>query len=232
MAPTRARSPGRPDTPPTLPVAGVAPASAGPDTDLRAFHRDGQTFLTWPERDDLDVDTYRIHRSPMPMDEGALGSETVVAEVGEGSARLWSERTRAPGAGPAVPPASRHRGPCRTAARGSRPAGVDAGRRRPRWRSIGRGLVRRRVSSSPTATSATSWPQTGPRATAADPRPVHVLDGAFGGRHLMLQYMDLSEWNPTFHAPHERDGWLGFDAGGTGHGRHPCVRLHLRHRRA
>ena len=60
------------------------------------------------------------------------------------------------------------------------------------------------------------WPPTPVVETVADPRPVHVLDGAGGRSHLMLQFMDLSEWNPTFHAPHERNGWLGFDTGAPG----------------
>jgi hypothetical protein len=53
----------------------------------------------------------------------------------------------------------------------------------------------------------------------ADPLPVRIEtfpaqdgpNGEGGAGHVMIQYMDLRNWNPTFHAPHERNGWYGLD---------------------
>ena len=190
----------------------LVPAEAG----LSAFHRDGQTFLTWPERDDLDGETYRIHRSSAPMEQGELGSETVVAEVGEGSARLWSERTLGP-----------EGWDWRYLQRA-----VIEDRAEPLPRDLGLLVWTPDAADLGGAASAEAWyavevvdPDGDVRdvlasdpilETVADPRPVHVLDGASGRSHLMLQFMDLSEWNPTFHAPHERNGWLGLDADAAG----------------
>jgi len=193
-------------------AAVLVPAEAG----LSAFHRDGQTFLTWPERDDLDGETYRVHRSPVPLDQGALGSETVVAEVGEGSARLWSERTLGPGGWD-----------WRYLQRA-----VIEDRAESLPRDLGLLVWTPDAADLGGAASGEAWyavevvePDGDVRDvlasdrildTVADPRPVHVLDGAGGQSHLMLQFMDLSEWNPTFHAPHLRNGWLGFDARAPG----------------
>lgn len=58
-----------------------------------AFHRAGQTFLTWPEVAGSGAITYRIYRQPTPP-EGGLTPEALIAEVPQGSGIYWTERAR------------------------------------------------------------------------------------------------------------------------------------------
>ncbi len=202
-----------PDDEATASLAFVAATRA---TGLVADHRDGQTFLTWDEHEDRSGETYRIHRSITPIDANELGSATLVAEVGEGSDRIWSERNLGPegwgwryleraviedGAEP-LPPG---RGLLVWTPDAQELGGATSGEA---WYAI---------ETVDTIGGTIDVAFAGPvRETVTDPRPVHVLDGAGGRSHLMLQFMDLSAWNPTFHAPHERNTWLGFDAAAPG----------------
>lgn len=202
--------------PEAAPAAAMSFLSASLQVGLTAFHRDGQTFLTWDERDDISGEAYRVHRSGTPIDPADLGGSTLLAEVGEGSARIWSERNLGPagwgwryleraviedGAEP-LPP---DRGLLVWTTDAQELGGAASGEA---WYAVeivdGAGI---------TADVAVSGPV---RETIADPRPIHVRHGAGGRSHLMLQFMDLSAWNPTFHAPHERNAWLGFEPGAPG----------------
>lgn len=198
------------------PVAAMSLVSPTRETGLTADHRDGQTFLTWEERDDLSGETYRIHRSNASIDPDGLGPETLLAEVGEGSARIWSERNLGPdgwgwrylelaviedGAAP-LPPGRGLLVWTPDAAELGGAASAEA------WYAVE--TIERGGDPAGVAVSGRVLE------TVADPRPVHVLDGARGRSHLMLQFMDLAAWNPAFHAPHERNTWLGFDAATPG----------------
>ena len=50
----------------------------------------------------------------------------------------------------------------------------------------------------------------GPVAERIDePLPVEIPFDVGPGGHVLIQYMDLREWNPTFHAPNEANGYYG-----------------------
>ncbi len=65
-------------------------------TGLTAFHRSGQTFLTWPETaPDNPTITYQVYRHSAPIDAENLGAATMLAEVPQWSGAYWTERSRA-----------------------------------------------------------------------------------------------------------------------------------------
>jgi hypothetical protein len=70
-------------------------ALAAPPSEVKAFFREGQTFLTWKEDGAAKGETYRVYRSDKPITD--LAKATVIAEVKEGSSRfeeMWdSKRT-------------------------------------------------------------------------------------------------------------------------------------------
>jgi hypothetical protein len=74
-------------------VAGwAACAAAAPPTEVKAFFRQGQTFLTWKEDGAAKGETYRVYRSDKPIAD--LVDAKVIAEVREGSSRFQEMWTR------------------------------------------------------------------------------------------------------------------------------------------
>jgi|GEM_PF-2428560 len=78
-------------TPAGTPTLGLP----GQPTDLRAWRRSGQTFLTW--RECPQAERYRIYRHTQPIHAGNLASATLVAEVPQGSAFYRREAEGCPG---------------------------------------------------------------------------------------------------------------------------------------
>jgi len=62
---------------PTQPVAAAAR--------LQAFYRQGQTFITWTEVDDVDREQYTLYRSDVPITLDTLSRAVKMAVVAEGS---------------------------------------------------------------------------------------------------------------------------------------------------
>ncbi len=60
-------------------------------TRLEAFHRSGQTFLTWPEDTSVAGETYRLYRASSPISSSNLPSATFVATVSEDSSKYTNE---------------------------------------------------------------------------------------------------------------------------------------------
>lgn len=61
-------------------------------TNFQAFHRSGQTFLTWTERADFLGESYRIYRHTQPISATNLAAATRLYEVWEGSADFHANR--------------------------------------------------------------------------------------------------------------------------------------------
>jgi len=86
-------------TTPTQPAAATAR--------LQAFYRQGQTFITWVEADDVDHEQYVLYRSDMPITLDTLARAVKMAVVGEGSGaypreaglKVLAEKTRIAGYG-------------------------------------------------------------------------------------------------------------------------------------
>jgi len=69
----------------------TAPATTYPSlrvTQVKAFFRDGQTFLTWQEDGDVKGESYRIYRHTEPITAANLSEAKMLAEVPEGSSRF------------------------------------------------------------------------------------------------------------------------------------------------
>ncbi|MFW6159223.1 MAG: hypothetical protein ACOC8E_07690, partial [Planctomycetota bacterium] len=64
-----------------------APCRAEPAT-LRAFYREGQTFLTFREDGSVEAERYRVYRSDRRITEETLGGAELVAILLEGSCRF------------------------------------------------------------------------------------------------------------------------------------------------
>ena len=71
-----------------LVLAAGQPAHAAGATEVRAFFREGQTFLTWKEDGTVKGESYRIYRHAEPITAANLSEAKVLAEVAEGSSRF------------------------------------------------------------------------------------------------------------------------------------------------
>jgi pimeloyl-ACP methyl ester carboxylesterase len=198
-----------------------AVSSAIPTGSINAFHRSGQTFITWPEREDLAGERYRIYRSAAPIvDAPSLAAAQKIYEVAEGSGNFYADRYNVDGSGnwqaryisryvvndlgaELTPGLGLLVWTMQAADFSAGTAGTayyavtvvpDGGTEDPS--GIGGNL-----SSGPVSES------------VADPMPVEVLRGLDSRGHVLLQYMDLRAWNPTFHAPNASNGYYGLDDG-------------------
>jgi len=54
-------------------------------TNLTAFYREGQSFVTWREDDSVHDEWYRIYSSTKPITESNLADATYIARIPEGS---------------------------------------------------------------------------------------------------------------------------------------------------
>jgi hypothetical protein len=200
--------------------------AVGQPTGVAALHRSGQTFLTWTERADLAGETYRVYRHSAPIAASNLAQAVRLYELAEGSSRLhanryfdndlsaWTRRYAdrcviADGAAPLAEGAG-------LLVWTLDPADFAGGGSGTAWYAVT--AVTGGVENVADFTDAN---RAGPMAeSVADPRPVLLTNFpavAHGGAvNIYLQYMDLRRWNPTFHAPHARNGWLGLDPDAPG----------------
>jgi len=77
---------------PALVLAGTAVAA--PPSEVKAFFREGQTFLTWKEDGSVAGETYRVYRADQPITAATLAGAKMIAEVKEGSSRFEEMWTR------------------------------------------------------------------------------------------------------------------------------------------
>lgn len=176
---------------------------AEPVAQLTAFHRSGQTFLTWPEVPGDGVIRYRIYRQAAPFDS-PTGQGVLIAEVPQGSATYWTERARLqiatttnfyPGIENYV---ITHLG--QQLADGT---GLFV------WTAHEGGEFY--YSVVPVVEGAIGEAMTfGPVAEAvADPEPVLVWQSWDGNGRVYTQFMDYAAYNPTYDAPRADNDWLG-----------------------
>jgi len=75
-------------------IIGTPHAVAEQVSDIRAFFRDGQTFLTWQGDNAIKGETFRIYRSDKPITTQNLTGHSSIATIDEGSSRfeeMWSK---------------------------------------------------------------------------------------------------------------------------------------------
>jgi hypothetical protein len=190
-------------------AAGLPPQPIG----LTVQHRSGQTFITWQERTDLDVESYRVYRDDQPISAATLDQADLLYEVAEGSAQFsasryfnsslnaWTERYTeryviedgaeqlAFGTGLLVWTLSAD-----DFAGGSSGTGYYA--------------VTTVFEGAENSAEITAANSTGAVSESIDD-PLPVLVQSEGGRNVFIQYMPLHRWNPTFYAPHSGNGYFG-----------------------
>jgi hypothetical protein len=197
-----------PDTaalPEITPVSTTAPVPQTGDlapAPLTAFHRSGQTFLTWPEIPDSPTMTYQVYRHTAPIDQNNLDAVQPLAEVPQGSGIYWTERARA------IEPPYEDGG--YSSLRNY--VVTDLGEQLPDstglfvWTAHESGEFYYAVVT----TDGTFVGSTGPISEQISaPEPVLVWQSADGLSRVYTQFMDYATYNPTFDAPREGNGWLG-----------------------
>lgn len=227
--PTRTPT-GTPTSQPSLTVTGTAAAtrtpvlagtatpsaSASPTTtdtpvghrpsqpsELRAFHRSGQTFLTWREVTGLTGEAYHVYRHTAPITSATIGSArrltTRWGPLSEGSSVFWSERTR-------TPPVT----PNYVINDLGAPLADDSGLFV--WTAKEEGAfyyavatvhdgVENLLDFTPANSLATPLDE-----KPADPQPVLVWRATGGRGFVFTQYLDYETFNPTFDVPPDTGG--------------------------
>ncbi len=181
--------------------ADSTPLPASPPGEVAAFHRSGQTFLTWTEIPDSPALMYRILQHSAPLDASNLAEAQLLAEVPQGSGIFWTDRARA-----LSPPYDDG------SYRSLRNYVIsDLGPQLP----DGTGLFVWTAHSDSTAYYAVMASDgsligtTGPvDERVGEPQPVLIWQSADGLGRVYTQFMDYATYNPTFDAPRPGNDWL------------------------
>ena len=194
--------------------SGTNPATLQP-TNAHAFHRSGQTFLTWNELSNLSGESYRVYRHSLPIHAGNLSAATRICQVWEGSADFHANRYDDGGWRP------RYFDRVVVTNRGSP---LPAGTGLLVWTLATNDFAGAATGTAYYAVTAVDAQGSenvadfgpgnsiGPLAEGVDePLPVEAALSVGPRGHLYLQFMDLRNWNPTFHAPHPGNAYLGLD---------------------
>ena len=195
------------------------PATNGPSIgSLAALYRSGQTFLTWPERSDMTGEHYRIYRHSQPITTNNLAAATLLYELPKGSANFYATRYWSDAIGGW------------TNRNFQRYVITDRGSEMPANTGLlvwtlatndfsggtgGTGYYAVTVVNasgiefrSPLNSSNSIGPVV---ESMAEPLAVETKANAGVRGHVYIQYMDLRNWNPTFHAPNPRNSYLGLN---------------------
>jgi hypothetical protein len=199
-----------------------APAGGGASaTNLAARHHSGQTFITWTERGDVFGERYRVYRHTSPIAATNLAQAARLCELAEGSAHFYANRYNVEASGSWAPRYTErfvvsNGAPQLAAGTGLLVWTLDTndfagGVTGSAFYAVT--LVTGGVEDTGTFSGANTR---GPVAEGvADPLPVLVTNfpATSGGGvvNIYIQYMDLRRWNPTFHAPHGRNGYYGLN---------------------
>ncbi len=201
--------------------ATVSGGGGMPTDRINAVHRSGQTFITWPERGDMTGEHYRIYRSTAPItDASSLALAQQLYEVPKGTGNFYADRYNVDSSGVWQ---ARYLERFVTENLGPQlPAGLGL----LVWTIHSTDFA---VGYSGTAYYAVTVVSAGGSEDlsglggnlssgaveegVASPAPVEVVRAAAGKAHVYLQYMDLREWNATFHAPNPGNQYYGLDPG-------------------
>lgn len=203
-----------------LSFSGAVVAGGSIPTDrINVFHRSGQTFITWPERSDLAGEHYRVYRSSEPIvDSASLAQATLIYTVPKGTGEFYADRYNVDSSG------------TWQARYLERFVLHDLGSQL----APGLGLLVWTIHGDDfdAGLSGTSYyavtvvPDGGNEDSSGlghemssgavdeglgNPVPVEALNAEQGKVHVYLQFMDLREWNPTFHAPNDANQYYGLN---------------------
>ncbi len=187
-------------------------------TNLAAVHRSGQTFITWTERGDLSGEHYRIYRHHLPINTANLAQARPLLEVAEDSGRFYANRYNVDSSGVWQPrysdrfvisdfaaPLAPGVGLLVWQLHSAELGGLTSG---PGYYAVT--TVDSQGQENRTDFSGAN--SIGPIAELiADPLPVEINANVGAGGHVFIQYMDVTQSNPTFHAPNPTNAYYGLD---------------------
>ncbi|MDH7514779.1 MAG: alpha/beta hydrolase-fold protein, partial [Bacteroidota bacterium] len=166
-------------------------------TGIQAFHRAGQTFLTWNERADIEDEFYIVYRHTVPITAGELSRAKKIAVVPDSSGMFHLERWKEEAG---MTPIQRNfiisdLGPELEDERGLFVYTTQAGEEGPAYYAVTtsvNGIEDRTII--PDVNAMTGAVQE----TVSAPRPVLVWRSQNGKGRVYTQFMDFKNWNPTF----------------------------------
>lgn len=198
------------------PAQGTMPPQVA---NLSVFHRSGQTFITWTEVPGILGEAYRIYRHSQPVTAANLNQAQLLFEVGEGSSRFFANRYYNDSAQTWM---NRYverfvindLGPELGADQGLLVWTLDEVDFGGGGSGFGYYAVTTVNSFGLENTQSFGAGNTaGPLAEAVgDPLPVEINHSLGSGWHVYIQYMNLREWNPTFHAPNNHNSYYGLSS--------------------
>jgi pimeloyl-ACP methyl ester carboxylesterase len=180
-------------------VLGVACSQLGAQTptELAAFHRSGQTFLTWRELAGGQDEFYRIYRHTEAITGGNLGSAQVVATIPDSSAMYWTDRWLADYG---YTPTQQNfivndLGAELDDSQGLFVYTTQTGEDGTAYYAV---TTVTGGSENSTIVAGDNALTTGVDEAVDDPSPVMVWQSANGLAMVFTQFMDFTNWNPTF----------------------------------
>lgn len=199
-------------------VLAQGPLPAQP-ANINAFHRSGQTFITWSEVTTLVGEKYRIYRHHEPINSSNIGAATLIFEVGEDSSRFFGSRYYNE-----VITQWSHRHSERLVINDLSaplnnttgllvwtvgPEDFGGGGQGTGYYAVTtvsyQGVENRSNFGAGNVTGAVSE-------AVGTPEPVEINHSLGSGWHVFIQYMDIRRWNPTFHAPSVLNSYYGFSS--------------------
>jgi len=172
-------------------------------TNLQAFHRSGQTFLTWTEDASASGEEYYVYRHTAAITSANLNDASRVAILPKGSSIYWTERQRA-----GEYPPEANGGYVSLQNYAIQPLGAQL--------ADTTGLFVWTTSENQNSYYAVTAALGGVENTSdigagnthgpvvefvADPEPVLVWQSSEGLGRVYTQYMDYGNWNPTYETP-------------------------------
>ncbi|HZY43285.1 MAG TPA: hypothetical protein VFF70_00925, partial [Anaerolineae bacterium] len=185
-------------------------------TNLTVNYRSGQSFITWTERADLVSETYRIYRYSQAITAANLMSAGLLYDVPEGTARFFENRFWT-GSVWKNRYLDRYviqdHGPQLITGTGLliwtfSPQDFNGGNSGNAYYAVT--TVYSGTENTIDFNSANSIGPIGEVIT--DPLPVEISNTVGAGWHVFIQYMDLRNWNPTFHAPNGTNSYYGLNS--------------------
>lgn len=183
---------------------------------ISASYRSGQTFITWIERNELQGEVYTIYRSEEPIEAGNYQDAQRLAQVGENSTRVWASYHVD---GDVWSPRITERMVIENDTE-ALPDGIGALVWTPGtddFNGSASGTGYYAVTITPNGEQETLYPGYSSLAVQEEigiPDPVEISLSTNThpgpGGHYYLQYMDLRNWNPTFHAPNSTNQYYGY----------------------
>jgi pimeloyl-ACP methyl ester carboxylesterase len=166
-------------------------------TQLAAVQRSGQTFLTWREPAAGQDEFYRIYRHTEAISEGNLGSAQVLGTIPDSSAMYWTERWLADYG---YTPTQQNfiiedLGPELDDDQGLFVYTTHSGEEGTAYYAV---TTVTNGSENTTIVAGDNSLTTGVDETVDDPSPIMVWQSASGLAMVFTQFMDFSDWNPTF----------------------------------